>query len=250
MPNKITSTSSGNDRYSRRDFTAKSSVDKYGNKPLKDNAGNSRLMAKEDGDEEPDFSYQTKYSHKTYTDQFGDTKTDLSVLDDAFIDTLTNISKGLIDSRMFKVSKKLPDGSMDIETENQEITNEGVRSLQEIIDMCDQYKNVNKSNDQPSNITFRSIRGKKIEDLDEYELQFINHIADSIGVDAETLLTQTAENKLQTIGAICLKCKSEIVGNANFCQNCGEKVENRCSSCNSLIVKNANFCQTCGTNLK
>lgn len=46
----------------------------------------------------------------------------------------------------------------------------------------------------------------------------------------------------------CPYCKHEISENANFCEQCGEKIP-KCPTCGHIIWKKENFCPMDGTPL-
>lgn len=209
MPNKITSTSSGKDYY-RRDFSSNQDVDKHGNKTTKDYAGNARLIAKTDGCEEPDFSYQKKYNMDVYNDKFGNQKVDISVLDDAFIENLINVSKNILDDNTLMKSKILPEGNLEMEEEK--LTDEGINSLQKIINSYQEYQS------------------QKTSDVIE---------------NSETM----SENE-ETPKIICNNCNTEIPSFSNFCPICGVKILTKCPICGTIILNDANFCSNCGEKIK
>ena len=50
----------------------------------------------------------------------------------------------------------------------------------------------------------------------------------------------------------CKKCGAELHPNANFCMNCGAKVEPEvaCYACGAMLPESAAFCFQCGADLK
>ena len=104
-----------------------------------------------------------------------------------------------------------------------------------------------------SNITLKSLSDKDINDLDDDEKRFLENLSDYLEVDTETLIENIKSKKhkkLSTECLICSGCKSEILENSNFCQNCGKKANLVCSGCDTPIVENSNFCANCGMKLE
>jgi len=255
MPNKIESTSTGKDAYSRRDFAANTEVDKHGNKTAIDNAGNVRLVANEDWESGtgPDFSYQKKYNLSNSIDKHGNNVVNASVLDDAFIETLANASKGLLDNRMLRVSKALPDGDLNLDTKEEELSEGGIKSLQLLVDAYNQYKDREKPYLYPKNITLKSLVNQ--ETYTEDEKEFIHIVAEELKVTPEQLIRNIKEEvkdykKLEKIGIICDNCNAKIGKNDNFCSNCGQKRQLCCDNCSAIVTPNVNFCANCGYRLK
>lgn len=227
MPSKIENKSIGKD-YARRDFKSAEVVDKHGNHTCLDNAGNIRLVAVEDGNEAPDFSYQKKYNLQVGLDEEGNNQVNASVLDDAFIENLVNQSKGLIEGGSYKASKSLPDGEISLDVEDQELQDNQKKTLEEIVLAYDKIK--------------------EIQQTDMSSIDLIEQIEEPLDKNIKT-------SKLQVISEISLKipcqyCDEEILLPANFCQNCGEKRIKVCAECNFEIVGNNNFCGNCGNKLK
>src|SRR5690348_12227040 len=44
----------------------------------------------------------------------------------------------------------------------------------------------------------------------------------------------------------CLKCGTENLADAAFCEQCGNKLEALCPSCNAPVSVGARFCRKCG----
>lgn len=211
MSNKIENTSSNKEDYIRRDFASNSKTDKYGNKSVKDEAGNVKLDHNKDSIEK-DFSYQKKYNLMSRTDSEGGNYVDASVLDDAFIETLIEKTKGLISSGKRTEVKQLPkneDGLHEYEIEEKDLDIESIASLQKIVD---NYIN-NKSDEKNTMVVTSSVK-EGIEDSTQIK--------------------------------ICLNCEKENNINANFCQFCGNAFELKCKKCNNIISEEANFCPKCG----
>jgi len=76
---------------------------------------------------------------------------------------------------------------------------------------------------------------------------------------------KATEKKTKKSTSICIRCNSSIRSDANFCPNCGGKVEGRitgiptivtpakaksCSFCGSKIVVDDKFCKWCGTKVE
>ena len=76
---------------------------------------------------------------------------------------------------------------------------------------------------------------------------------------------KVAEKKPKKSTSTCIRCNSSIRADANFCPNCGGKVEGRntgiptivtpakaksCSFCGSKLVAKDKFCKWCGTEIK
>jgi flagellar basal body-associated protein FliL len=76
---------------------------------------------------------------------------------------------------------------------------------------------------------------------------------------------KAAEKKPKKSTSTCIRCKSSIRSDANFCPNCGGKVEGRitriptkvtpakaksCSFCGSKLVVDDKFCKWCGTKIE
>ncbi len=47
----------------------------------------------------------------------------------------------------------------------------------------------------------------------------------------------------------CPNCSFENVGDAKFCENCGQPLERACPNCGKPVSANARFCKNCGYNL-
>jgi len=82
---------------------------------------------------------------------------------------------------------------------------------------------------------------------------------------AKAAPAKAAEKKPKKSTSTCIRCKSSIRSDANFCPNCGGKVEGRitgiptkvthakaksCSFCGSKLVVDDKFCKWCGTKVE
>ncbi|MBI2935446.1 MAG: zinc ribbon domain-containing protein, partial [Chloroflexi bacterium] len=47
----------------------------------------------------------------------------------------------------------------------------------------------------------------------------------------------------------CSACSVENAADANFCENCGHRLERACSRCGQPVAPNAKFCKSCGLSL-
>lgn len=238
---KIEINSSGEDVYYRRDFSSNTGVDRFGNKVTQDLAGNVRGVAKEDGVDEPDFSYQEKYTLKNSVDKYGNYVAD-SVIDDNFIESLVNQAKTLIDSGVMIVNKALPYGEVDLQDEN--MTEDNKKALQVILDI---YNNREQIMNKKSNITLTTIADKS--EYSDEEIDFIKTVSEQLGISAENLIANIkAENEPKKY--VCLCCNTEMNDNDNFCSNCGSKKVLSCNGCGVKLKENNNFCPNCGFKIR
>ncbi|MFX0047575.1 MAG: zinc ribbon domain-containing protein [Candidatus Hermodarchaeota archaeon] len=82
---------------------------------------------------------------------------------------------------------------------------------------------------------------------------------------SKTATTEVLEPKSKEATSTCIRCNSSIRADANFCPNCGGKVEGRitgkptvvtpanaksCSFCGSKLSINDKFCKWCGTKVE
>jgi rRNA maturation endonuclease Nob1 len=248
MPKKIESTSSGTDRYFRRDFGTIDNRDKYGNEIIIDNAGNKVLAAKEDKDNgrEFNFDYQKKYDLHVSNDKDGNRRYDASILDDAFIETLAQISSNLLEVGNFRVYKELSDGTTEGRTVDMDI--KGKDNIKRILDAFRKYKDIDYSDEQEEpeiNITILSL-ANKVEYTEE-EQQFIINLADYMNLSVEEVL-ELIDNSKNFKVAKCNFCDTDIPDGGNFCPNCGHKkqVIVLCPSCKKAVSEGSHFCAFCG----
>lgn len=271
---KIQSTSSGNDRYSRRDFGTANAVDKYGNKIAKDLAGNSRLVAKEDG-VEPDFTYQKKYNVSPETDNHGNFVVNLSLENEEnfkiFFEDVVNASKGLLDGGKFRKQKMLPNGEESIETEDVELSEDGVTALEKLINNYNAYKNQNEAliTETPRNITLKSLVYKSVENFSNEEKEFVANLATYLETDVDSVLDMLDSMRLESDQpqpiavnkpevtkvtaqeSQCVHCGESLPEMAKFCSNCGTKDPFilTCGDCGFVVSLSNKFCANCGTKL-
>lgn len=225
MKLKIESISGENERYSRRDFstidnngdTIVGDIDKYGNKVVTDKAGNKKLVAIEDGKETPDFSYQEKYNIKTRINKDGIYKAEISILDDACIESLAEASKSLLNHNNMRFAKKLPDGTISIDR-TEELTNEQKDNLEKLINIGEIIK-----------------KSKEIYKEDET----LNNDLPNDNIE---------ENSDNVENNICHYCKHELIKGAKFCHNCGKR-NSICINCGEQILEDSNFCHNCGNEI-
>jgi len=248
MPNKIESTSSGTDRYFRRDFGTVHNRDKYGNEIMTDNAGNKVLAAKEDKDNgrEFDFDYQKKYDLHVSNDKEGNRRYDASILDDAFLETLAKTSSNLLEVGNFRVYKELSDGTTEGRTINMDV--EGKENIKKILDAFRKYKDIDDSEEQEEpeiNITILSL-ANKVEYTEE-EQQFIINLADYMELSVEEVL-ELIDNSKNLEVEKCNFCDTAIPDGGSFCPNCGHKkqVVFLCPSCKKTVSEGSYFCAFCG----
>jgi hypothetical protein len=221
MTKKIESISGKEERYSRRDFSTidkdgdaiEGDIDKYGNKVVTDKAGNKKLVAIEDGKETPDFSYQEKYNIKTKVNKDGMYKAEISILDDACIESLAEASKSILDHNSMMFAKMLPDGKVSTYSE-EELTDDQKDSLEKLINIGEIIK-------QSKNIC------KEDTEIEDDNLE---------------------ENSNKTENNTCHYCNHELIKGAKFCHNCGER-NSVCSNCGEQISDDSNFCHNCGNKI-
>ncbi len=234
MAEKIQSSSNGNDAGYRRDFKTNENVDKYGNKVVKDFVGNSKLIIS--GQDTPDFSYQKKYSLENKIDKFGDNKVYASVFDDAFIETLINSTKMSLDEGVIKKIQKLSDGSFSSKVQEEKISENGIKSLEKIINLYNQY--INKS----ENTTIKTIIDEDTNQCDHDREKMFEEFLETMNLTIDDIKTKS-DNKYK-----CNKCQVEVTDGAKFCHNCGKELL-FCFNCNFQVNKNDNFCNNCGSKL-
>jgi hypothetical protein len=68
------------------------------------------------------------------------------------------------------------------------------------------------------------------------------------GVENISRAIQTGQERTIT-GRQCPNCHTKNEENANFCYECGSKLNQVCKSCNNENDYNARFCDNCGTSL-